>query len=174
MYSGFDFLVSGTLIRESRFRIHSKNSGFLVLNSRFQSAGFWISLHGASKYSSLSLLLARSADAGHFFIGTSLCCLCSTSTWNFLFWSCMEDLNTWQQLILSLPKLWCGPKYSSPAKFTYMCVWHNYFQESWHFGTKFEKCESIISSDVFAAVAIIVAKAPLGRLLESTDKSCTW
>ena len=106
MYSGFDFLVSGTLIRESRFWIHSKNSGFLALNSRFQSAGFWISLHGASKYSSLSLLLARSADAGHFFIGTSLCCLCSTSMWNFLLWSCMEDLNTWRQLILSLPKLY--------------------------------------------------------------------
>ena len=39
---------------------------------------------------------------------------------------------------------------------------------------KFEKCDSIISSDVFAAVAIIVAKAPLHRLLESTDKSGTW
>ena len=49
-----------------------------------------------------------------------------------------------------------------------------YFQESWNFGTKFEKCESIISSDVFAAVAIIVAKVPLHHLLESTDKSCTW
>ena len=39
---------------------------------------------------------------------------------------------------------------------------------------KFEKCESIISSDIFAVVAIIVAKAPLHHLLESTDKSCTW
>ena len=135
MYSGFDFLVSGTCIRESRFWIHSKNSGFLALNSRFQSPGIWISLHEASEYSRLSSLLARSADAPHFFIGTSLCCLCPTSTWNFLLWSCMEDLNAWRQLILSLPKLWCGPKYSSPAKFTYMCVWQNYFQDSWNFGT---------------------------------------
>ena len=39
---------------------------------------------------------------------------------------------------------------------------------------KFEKCDSIISSDVFAAVAIIVAKALLHCLLESTDKSGTW
>ena len=45
-----------------------------------------------------------------------------------------------------------------------------YFQESWNFGTKFEKCESIISSDVFAAVAIIVAKVPLHHLLEVQTK----
>ena len=73
---------------------------------------------------------ARSAHVAHFFIGTSLCCLCSTSMWNFLLWSCMEDLNTWQQLILSLLKLGCGPKNSSPGIFTYMCVWH-IFRKVW-------------------------------------------
>ena len=124
MYSGFDFLVSGTWIPESRFQIHSRNSGFLELNSRFQSPGFWISLHGASKYSHLSSLLARSAYAAHFFIGTSFYSLCSTSMWNFVLRSCMKDLNTWRQLFLSLPKLGCGPKNSSPGKFTYMCIWH--------------------------------------------------
>ena len=125
MYSGFDFLVSGTWIPESRFQIYSKNSRFLELNSRFQSPGFWISLHGASKYSCLSSLLARSTHAAHFFIGmVHLFAFCSTSTWNFLLRSCMEDLNTWRQLFLSLPKLGCGPKNSSPGKFTYMCIWH--------------------------------------------------
>ena len=93
---------------------------------RIPCTEFQISLHGASEYSRLSSLLERSVDAAHFFIGTFLCCLCSTSTWNFLLWSCMEDLNTWRQLILSLPKLWCGPKNSSPGKFTYMYVWHKF------------------------------------------------
>ena len=54
------------------------------------------------------------------------------------------------------------------------CTFDINFQESWNFGMKFEKCDSIISSDVFAAVAIIVAKALLHCLLESTDKSGTW
>ena len=38
---------------------------------------------------------------------------------------------------------------------------------------KFEKCEFIIGSDIFTAVAIVIAKAPLHRLLERMDKSCT-
>ena len=50
---------------------------------------------------------------------------------------------------------------------------HLTFQESYNFRTKFKKCKSIISSDIFAAITIIVAKAPLRRLLERADKSCT-
>ena len=171
MYSGFDFLVSGTWIPESRFQIHSRNSGFLELNSRFQSPGFWISLHGASKYSHLSSLLARSAYAAHFFIGTSFYSLCSTSMWNFVLRSCMKDLNTWRQLFLSLPKLGCGPKNSSPGKFTYMYIWH--FRKVVISERSLKNANPLLVVTFFAAITIIVAKVPLRRLLERTDKSCT-
>ena len=64
----------------------------------------------------------------------------------------MEDINKRRRISFSLSRLQCGP----PGKFAYTC----HFQQIGINATKIEKTGIHFKTDVFAAVAIIDAKAP--------------
>ena len=60
-------------------------------------------------------------------------------------------------LFLSLLKLECGPQDSTPGKFAYT---FSHFQQIGINATKIEKTGIHFKPDVFAAVAVVDAKAP--------------
>ena len=69
----------------------------------------------------------------------------------------MEDVNKWRRICFSLSKLECGPQeIITPGKFAYTCHFHQIGINA----TKIEKTGIHLKTDVFAAVAIVDAKAP--------------
>ena len=68
----------------------------------------------------------------------------------------MEDVNKRRQISFSLSKLDRVLKKSTPGKFAYTC----HFQQIGIKATKIEKTGIHFKTDVFAAVAVIDAKAP--------------
>ena len=69
----------------------------------------------------------------------------------------MEDVNKRRRISFSLSKLECGPQeINSSRKFAYTC----HFQQIGINGTKIEKTGIHYKTDVFAAVAVVDAKAP--------------
>ena len=87
---------------------------------------------------------------------TFFCRHCTTTAWKSLISRFMEDMNKQQRIFLSLSKLECSPKKSTPGKFTYN--WN--FQRIGISATKFEKPWIHFKSDVFAAVAVVDSKTP--------------
>ena len=68
----------------------------------------------------------------------------------------MEDVNKWRRISFSLSKLECGPQESTPGKFAYTC----HFQQIGINAIKIEKTGIHFKTDIFAAVAVVDAKAP--------------
>ena len=68
----------------------------------------------------------------------------------------MADVNRRRRIYFSLSKLECGPQESTPGKFAYICN----FQQIGINATKIEKTGIHFKTDVFAAVAVVDAKAP--------------
>ena len=68
----------------------------------------------------------------------------------------MEDVNKRRRNFLSLSKLECLSKKSTPAEFAYI----RHFQRIWINVTKYEKTLTGFKSDVFAAVAVDDVKTP--------------
>ena len=71
----------------------------------------------------------------------------------------MEDENKRRRISFSLSKLECGLKKSTPGKFAHTC----HFLQIGLNATKIEKTEIHFKTDVFAAVAVVDAKAPYSR-----------
>ena len=68
----------------------------------------------------------------------------------------MEDVKNRRRISFSLSKLGCGPQESTPGKFAYSC----HFKQIGINATKIEKTGIYFKTDVFAAVAVVDAKAP--------------
>ena len=68
----------------------------------------------------------------------------------------MEDVNTRRRIFLSLSKLGCGLQKFNSRKFHL----HLTFKASWNNRDDAEKTRIRFNSDVFTAVAVVVAKAP--------------
>ena len=68
----------------------------------------------------------------------------------------MEDVNKPRRNFLSLSKLECGPKKSTPGKFVYVRHFHRI---GINLTKPFEKTFSHFKSDVFAVVAFVHANA---------------
>ena len=74
----------------------------------------------------------------------------------FLIASFMEDVNKRRRISFSLSKLECGLKKSTPGKFAYTCQ----FLQIGINATKIEKTGIHFKTEVFAAFAVVDAKAP--------------
>ena len=68
----------------------------------------------------------------------------------------MEDVNKGRRISFSLSNLSAVLKKSTPGKFAYTC----HFQQIGINATKIEKTGIHLKTDVFAAVAVVDAKAP--------------
>ena len=68
----------------------------------------------------------------------------------------MEDVNKRRRISFSLLNLSAVLKKSTPAKFAYTC----HFQQIGINPTKIEKTGIHFNTDVFAAIAVVDAKAP--------------
>ena len=68
----------------------------------------------------------------------------------------MEDVNERQQILFPSLKLSALLKNTTPGKFAYIC----HFQQIGINATKIEKTGIHFKTDVFAAVAVVDAKAP--------------
>ena len=68
----------------------------------------------------------------------------------------MEDVNTRRRIFISLLRLGCGLKEFNSRK----CQLHSTFKRVGIIAKTFEKTRIHFNSDVFAAIAVVVAKAP--------------
>ena len=68
----------------------------------------------------------------------------------------MEDVNKPRRISFSLSKLECGPQEINSREFVYTC----HFQQIGINATKIEKTEIHFKTGVFAAAAVVDAKAP--------------
>ena len=68
----------------------------------------------------------------------------------------MEDVNKRRPISFSLTKLECGPQQINSREIRLQLP----FSANWNNATKIEKTEIDLKTDVFAAVAVVDAKAP--------------
>ena len=68
----------------------------------------------------------------------------------------MEDVNTRQRIFLSLSKLMCGLQELTPGNFTYIL----YLKRIGIIARTFQTTQIHFNSDIFAAAAVVDAKAP--------------
>ena len=84
---------------------------------------------------------------------TFLCRRCTTTTWNCLISRFVEDGNKRQQLSFSFPELWCSPLEFNSKKIAN--IWRS--KRDGISAIKFEAAQIHFLSDVFLAVAVVVA-----------------
>ena len=100
---------------------------------------------------------------------------CTTTTWKCLIASFMEDVNKWRQISFSLSNLECSPQEINSREIRI----HLPFSANWNKrknATKIETTGIHLKTDVFAAVAIVDAKAPYwaNKLTSSISKELQW
>ena len=88
---------------------------------------------------------------------------CTTTTWKCLIASLMEDVNKRRWISFSLSKLECGPQEINSREIRLPLP----FSANWNKRDKDRKNGNSFKSDVFAAVAVVDAKAPWCRFLRA-------